>query len=62
MDKKRLAMLEKFVEERLPEAERDRVIIIVDKKPLTWKQVIEELKNGGDFANKVEETFEEMVR
>ncbi|MBU3913691.1 MAG: hypothetical protein KKE50_06380 [Nanoarchaeota archaeon] len=62
MEESKLKMLEKFVNERLPEQERDRVIMIVDKKPLTWKRVIEELKKGGDFAKKVEAEFEEMVK
>jgi len=62
MDEKKLKSLEKFVNEKLPEPERNRVIMIIDKKSLTWKQVIEELKKGGSFAKKIEEAFEEIVK
>ena len=62
MEKSKLKILEKFVNERLPEQEKDRVIIIVDKKSLTWKQMIEELKKDDDFSKKVEEAFEELLK
>lgn len=62
METTKLKALEKFVNEKLPEPERDRVIMIIDNKPLTWKQIIEELKKGGDFGNKVEKKFEEMTQ
>jgi len=44
------------------QGKKDRVIIIVDKKSLTWKQMIEELKKDDDFSKKVEEAFEELLK
>lgn len=61
MEDKKIKTLEKFVNERLPEAERDRVIMIIDDKELTWRQVLAELKKGGAFAKKVERRFEEIT-
>jgi len=62
MEERKLIRLEKFINERLPESERDRVILIVDNKPLTWRQILEELKKGGGFSNKVEKQFEAMLK
>jgi len=62
MEEKKLKMLERFVNEKLPEAEKDRVILIVDNKPLSWKLILEELKKGGEFAGKVEKKFEEIIK
>ena len=62
MDKKNIEVLEKFVNERLSEAERKRAILVVNKKPLTWLQVIEELKKGGDFSREVEKELGELTK
>ena len=42
--------------------QRDRVILIIENRQLNWKQVLEELEKGGEFARKVEERFEEMTK
>ena len=62
MEQDKIEALEKFILERLPEPERDRVIMVIDDKPITWRKMIEELKKGGDFAKKIEVAFEEMVK
>ncbi|MCK4647622.1 hypothetical protein KAT24_01680 [Candidatus Pacearchaeota archaeon] len=62
MEERKLKMLEKFIDERLPEAEKNRIILIVDNKPLSWVKMLEELKKGGKFATKVEYKFEEMMK
>ncbi|MFH1209243.1 MAG: hypothetical protein V1663_00430 [archaeon] len=62
MEKEKLKVLEKFINEKLPEAEKDRVILIVDDTPLSWKQILEVFKKGGEFADKVEKEFEEMKK
>jgi len=61
MDKKSLILLEKFVYKKLSEKERSRVILIVDKKALSWKQMVEELKKTGDFSKRVEKEFKELL-
>lgn len=61
MEDKKIKVLERFVNERLPEAERNRVIMIVENKELTWKQVLEEIKKNGEFGKKVEDKFEEIT-
>lgn len=62
MEEKKFKQLEKFVNERLPEPERDRVILIINGKPLSWKQVLKELKKEGDLADTIENKFEEMLK
>jgi hypothetical protein len=62
MEEKKMRALEKFINERLPEAEKKRVVLVIENKPLTWLQIIEELKKGGSFAKKVETAFEEMIK
>ena len=61
MDEKKLKSLEKFINEKLPEPERDRIIMIVDGKYFSWKMAIEALKKGDNLANKIEKRFEEMA-
>ncbi|MBI5797495.1 hypothetical protein HZA98_01165 [Candidatus Woesearchaeota archaeon] len=62
METKKLILLEKFVKERLPEAEKNRVIIIIDQKSFSWLQVLEELKKGGELAKKIEKDLEAMTK
>lgn len=62
MEERKLKILEKFINERLPEAEKNRVVLIAEDKPLTWLQILEELKKGGSFADKIEEEFEEVIK
>ena len=57
-----IKILEKFIQEKLPEPERNRVILIVDEVPITWQKMLEEFKKGGDFADKIEIKFKEMIK
>lgn len=61
MEEKKLKMLERFVNEKIPEVEKNRVILIVEDKSFTWKQVLEELKKGSNLAGKIEKKLEEMT-
>ena len=49
-------MLEKFIE-RLPDPERNRPILIIDDKLLSWKMVLKELKEKGKLSKKIEQKF-----
>jgi len=61
MEQERLKRLEKFIN-HLPEPEQKRAIIVVDDKLFSWKAILEELKKGGDLANKIEKKFEERLK
>lgn len=61
MDLDKIKKLERFIYEKLPDVERDRVILIVDGKNLSWKSVLEELKKGGALGSKIEEKLEELI-
>jgi len=61
MEDEKLKRLEGFIS-HLPEAEQNRSIIILEGKLLNWKKVLEELKKGGEFADKIEKKLEEKLK
>lgn len=61
MENEKLKRLEGFIN-RLPESEQNRSIILIDDKLLSWKKVLEELKKGGEFADKIEKKLEEKLK
>ena len=62
MEASLIKSLEKFVNNRLPEIERKRVILVVKGKPLNWLQIIEELKKDDESSKEVEKEFMELIK
>ena len=61
MEAKQLERLEKFLNS-LPEAERDRAIMMVDGKLFSWKTILEELKKGGKLSIQIEKALKEKLK
>ncbi len=47
---------------KLPEPERDRPIIALDGKLFSWNQILEELKKGGELADRLEAKLSEKTK
>jgi len=62
MEEKRLAMIEKYIKERLPKPEQSRTIFFIDNVPITWLSMLEEFKRGGNLSDKIEKKFMEMLQ
>lgn len=61
MEDEKIKRLEGFIN-HLPEPEQNRSIILIDGKLLSWKKVLEELKKGGEFAEKIEKKLMEKLK
>lgn len=61
MEDEKIKRLEGFIN-HLSEQEQNRSIILIDDKLLSWKKILEELKKGGEFADKIEKKLEEKLK
>lgn len=45
---------------KLPPAEKKMPAVIIDGNTYTWEQVMEEIKKGGELAEKIQNKIEKM--
>jgi hypothetical protein len=61
MDDKKLEKLILFVE-KLPEPEKNRPVLFIEGKLFNWKTMLDELKKGGDIAEKIKSKIMEKAQ
>ena len=62
MEEKKLKRLENFINEKLPETERKRVILVIAGKALSWEDVLKELKSNGNLSSEIEKKLGERIK
>lgn len=62
MEEKKLKQLENFINEKIPETERKRVILVIEGKTLSWEDVLRELKSNGDLSSEIEKKLGERIK
>ena len=61
MDEKLIEKLNLFIN-KLPTPEKSRPILFLENKLFSWKDILEELKKGGELSNKIMNKIREMLK
>lgn len=61
MDNREIEKINSFIE-KLPKPERERPILVVEGKLLTWNDILEEFKRDSKLKNSILEKIKERIK